>query len=67
MKIASERNSSNSKDDEISFATKQMNLEEEIFKQVFIPRTLDEVRNFEKDVDVAKDTGDDSHVSVGVG
>lgn len=60
MTIASQRGSSSTADDDSKTLDQ---VEEEVFKQVYIPRTLDEVRDYEKDMDVAKHTGDDSHVS----
>nr|XP_039257117.1 serine/threonine-protein kinase RIO1-like isoform X1 [Styela clava] len=59
MKITSERVSTLEQKDE---EEQNADLEEQIFKQVFIPRTLDEVPNFERDVDAVMHTGDDSHI-----
>lgn len=38
-------------------------VEEEVFRQVFIPRTLGQVENFEEDIDAVHITGKDHHVS----
>lgn len=63
MRIVSARvNASDQEDCEEQHSMQNADLEEQIFKQVFIPRTLDEVQNFERDVDHVKDTGDDSHI-----